>query len=110
MPRENSGSSYENRQRAVELEDNPAHTHRVGEQQGKQEHLTGGERTRQNLEHERSAHPQTSTATVGHGIVAFGHEEIAARAYELWQARGCPEGSPQEDWFRATEELRSRKI
>jgi hypothetical protein len=33
--------------------------------------------------------------------------EIASRAYELWQERGCPVGSDQEDWFRAEEELRS---
>jgi len=35
--------------------------------------------------------------------------EIAARAYECWQGRGCPVGSDQEDWFRAEEELKERK-
>jgi hypothetical protein len=30
---------------------------------------------------------------------------IAARAYELWQERGCPIGSDQEDWFQAEQEL-----
>ena len=29
------------------------------------------------------------------------HEEIAALAYSLWEARGCPEGSPEEDWLSA---------
>ena len=29
---------------------------------------------------------------------------IAARAYELWIERGCPIGSPEEDWFRAEQE------
>jgi hypothetical protein len=38
----------------------------------------------------------------------LGDEEIAALAYELWQARGCPDGSPDEDWYRAVEILRSR--
>lgn len=33
---------------------------------------------------------------------------IAARAYALWQERGCPVGSDQEDWFRAEEELKKR--
>jgi hypothetical protein len=33
---------------------------------------------------------------------------IAARAYELWRARGCPIGSDQEDWFKAEAELKSR--
>ena len=34
---------------------------------------------------------------------------IAALAYELWQARGCPEGSPEEDWSRAEQELHARQ-
>jgi hypothetical protein len=28
-------------------------------------------------------------------------DEIAVLAYELWRARGCPEGSPEADWLRA---------
>jgi hypothetical protein len=48
-------------------------------------------------------------ATNGHGAALFGHEDIATLAYELWRARGCPEGSPEEDWFRAAERLRSHK-
>lgn len=31
--------------------------------------------------------------------------EIATVAYGLWLNRGCPVGSDQEDWFRATEML-----
>jgi len=31
--------------------------------------------------------------------------EIAVRAYELWQDRGCPIGSDQDDWFKAESEL-----
>jgi hypothetical protein len=34
------------------------------------------------------------------------HEDIAALAYSLWQARGCPEGTPEEDWLSAEEALR----
>ena len=30
---------------------------------------------------------------------------ISDRAYELWLERGCPEGSPEEDWYRAEREL-----
>jgi len=37
------------------------------------------------------------------------HEEIARRAYDLWQARGCPIGSPGEDWHRAEEEIRRER-
>ncbi len=28
-------------------------------------------------------------------------EQIAALAKKLWEARGCPEGSPEVDWFTA---------
>ena len=43
-------------------------------------------------------------------------EECAARhvhmvteqlAYELWERRGCPLGSPEVDWFAAEESLTS---
>jgi hypothetical protein len=37
------------------------------------------------------------------------HQEIASLAYELWSQRGSPVGSPEEDWFRAEEQFRSRK-
>jgi len=30
---------------------------------------------------------------------------ISKRAYELWLERGCPEGSPEEDWYRAEREV-----
>jgi hypothetical protein len=33
------------------------------------------------------------------------HEQIASLAYQLWEQRGYPEGSPDEDWFRAEQEL-----
>ena len=35
------------------------------------------------------------------------HEQIAVLAYLFWQERGCPEGSPEIDWFRAEERLQS---
>lgn len=106
--RYNNGSHYENHQRAAELHDVAAHAHRAAEQQGKQDHPTGHENSRKALEHSQEAHRHTQAATVGHGIAAFSHADIAALAYELWQARGCPQGSPEEDWLHAAEELRSR--
>jgi hypothetical protein len=33
-------------------------------------------------------------------------EAVRALAFELWQARGCPDGSPESDWLRAEEQLR----
>lgn len=35
-------------------------------------------------------------------------QEVAELAYRYWQARGCPDGSPEEDWFRAERELQCR--
>ena len=37
---------------------------------------------------------------------SFGHADIAQLAHELWQSRGCPDGSADEDWFQAARELR----
>jgi hypothetical protein len=34
-------------------------------------------------------------------------EDIAKRAYFYWLERGCPEGSPEQDWLRAEAELRT---
>ena len=33
------------------------------------------------------------------------HEAIARLAYAIWEQRGCPHGSPEEDWFRAEQLL-----
>ena len=106
--RYNNGSHYENHQRAAELHDGAAHAHRTAEQQGKQDHLTGHEHSRQALEHSSEAHRHTQAVKTRYGVAAFGHADIAALAYELWQARGCPEGSSEDDWFHAAEQLRSR--
>ncbi|MFZ0590054.1 MAG: DUF2934 domain-containing protein [Bryobacteraceae bacterium] len=32
-------------------------------------------------------------------------EDIARLAYALWQARGCPEGSAEQDWFEAEQKI-----
>ena len=41
-------------------------------------------------------------------------KEIAAVAYQIWQSKGCPEGSSEADWFLAERLLarsaRSAKI
>jgi len=112
--RYNNGSHYENHQRAAELHDSAAHAHRSGAQSHeKQDHETGQERSRQALEHSQQAYQQAGQAhhdsVNEHGIAIFGHEDIAILAHALWQARGCPEGSPDEDWFHAVRELRARR-
>jgi hypothetical protein len=37
------------------------------------------------------------------------HDTVGKLAHELWLKRGCPVGSPQEDWFQAERALGSRK-
>jgi hypothetical protein len=54
--------------------------------------------------------PVTSDPTpqpqVTEGTEIVDQTAIAARAYQFWQERGCPIGSPEADWFRAVEELK----
>ena len=64
------------------------------------------------LEHSQTAYQHTGEAhadTVnGHGIAMCGHADIAALAHKRWEAQGCPEGSAEEDWLQAAQELRAR--
>ena len=39
---------------------------------------------------------------------AYRHDEIAKFAYELWERRGRPLGSPEIDWYAAESALRVR--
>jgi hypothetical protein len=112
--RYNNGSHYENHQRAAELHNSAAHAHRVAaEAHEKQDHQTGQERSRQALEHSQQAYEQSGQAHFPavneRGIATFDHEDIAILAHTLWQARGCPEGSPEEDWSHAVRELRAHR-
>ena len=34
-------------------------------------------------------------------------DHVAELAYTLWESRGCPIGSPEDDWFKAEHELAS---
>lgn len=36
------------------------------------------------------------------------HDEIARRAYELWEQSGCPAGSAEADWLAAERQLLGR--
>jgi hypothetical protein len=35
------------------------------------------------------------------------HAQTAERAFELWQAHGCPQGSAEQDWLQAEAELQA---
>jgi hypothetical protein len=49
-----------------------------------------------------------SEKTAGAAPRSVSDTEIAPLAYKLWQGRGCPIGSPDEDWFRVEAELANR--
>ncbi|HMF59601.1 MAG TPA: DUF2934 domain-containing protein [Vicinamibacterales bacterium] len=40
-----------------------------------------------------------------HALTFVFEEEVADRAYEHWQARGCGHGHDRDDWFRAENEI-----
>jgi hypothetical protein len=106
--RYNDGSHYENHERAAEMHDLAAHNHRSASEHSQMDRLSGHEHSRLALEHSQTAHLATVAATVGNGVTAFGHTEIAVLAHRLWEARGCPEGSAELDWHSATAQLRSK--
>jgi hypothetical protein len=49
-------------------------------------------------------------APVREEIAAPTHDRIAVLAYEMWQRRGCPAGSPEDDWYRAENHLQGRAL
>jgi len=105
--RYNDGSHWENHQKAAEMHEVAAHAHLVAaEHRGQEEHLTGHQQSRQALEHSRGAHEHSLQTQ--HGASAFGHSEIAARAHQIWIAKGCPQGTAEADWFQAASELRAQ--
>jgi len=44
-------------------------------------------------------------AAIEQELTAATTSDIANLAYQLWQERGSPIGSPEEDWYRAEELL-----
>jgi len=107
-----SRGMQESHQIATEHHNLAAHAHSASsEHHGKEDHLTGHERSRLVLEHTnkdyllpRTGDPDTSTGD--RSTREAKQKDTAALAYRLWRARGCPEGSPDEDWFLAVEALR----
>lgn len=49
----------------------------------------------------------TAMETAQHSV---SDAEIAQRAYEIWQARGCPASDGSEDWKAAEAELTAARI
>jgi hypothetical protein len=56
---------------------------------------------------EKGAEPNADARPRGLQVARsqLSYERVAEQAYRYWQERGCPEGSPEEDWFRAEQDL-----
>ena len=50
---------------------------------------------------EPESYPQT--------LAELADAEIAARAFSYWEARGFQGGSPEDDWYRAIDELTAER-
>lgn len=44
------------------------------------------------------------------GLYVISKDEIARRAYDIWQSRGCPPGDGAADWHAAEAELTAARI
>ena len=51
--------------------------------------------------------PDLESKRKNSGTVEPELDHVAELAYTLWESRGCPIGSPEEDWFKAEQELAS---
>lgn len=50
-----------------------------------------------------------SKSAIAEPAMTPGHEDVARLAYLYWEARGFQGGSPEEDWFRAEEQLKHKQ-
>ena len=66
--------------------------------------VVGDKERRQSLPRQRAVAADAQSSQEIRETVA--HEEIARRAYELWEQDGCPEGRSEQHWSEAERQLR----
>jgi hypothetical protein len=54
------------------------------------------------------APPETNGSCLSQGVSL--REQVALLAYSYWEQRGFQGGSPEEDWFRAEQEIQYRLL
>ena len=54
--------------------------------------------------------PEAETAPLKVAAATASYADVELLAYSYWVERGYQEGSPEEDWVRAEEALRSRQV
>ena len=64
--------------------------------------------SRQTESGQRSTRTQLTWAPQPPLIDHMEEKAIAKLAYCYWESRGCPFGSPEEDWLRAEKDLQRR--
>jgi hypothetical protein len=69
---------------------------------------TGGSRS-------KKAEPQAAATSAAFNdastvVPSVSREHIAARAYVIWQQKGCPEGCDAENWQQAEQELSAQSF
>jgi len=57
---------------------------------------------------EETVQPAVSESVANLAAVVLDPREVEERAYLSWVERGCPMGSPDEDWYRAEQALLAR--
>jgi|SRR5216684_8089309 len=57
----------------------------------------------------RNQNAKTAATTGGVAEMSADREQIAHLAYSYWEARGRQDGSPEQDWVRAEQELRGKR-
>ena len=62
------------------------------------------------MEKSGSFQEDSTTELHQHLFMTITYEQIAKRAFEIWQKEGEQEGHECENWFRAEAELRSEEI
>ncbi len=60
--------------------------------------------------HVMPADAPASQATASSPANMLDEHEIAELAYRHWINRGCPMGTPEEDWYLAEQDLRCRSL
>lgn len=60
-------------------------------------------------EFEEEKHHASDSAIEDEVDASLEDGDVARHAYHLWEQRGCPEGCPDEDWYRAKRELAGRR-
>jgi hypothetical protein len=51
------------------------------------------------------SHAPTSRASAAKAKLS--HEQIASKAYSIWQSQGCPPGQDERNWFEAEAQLKT---